>query len=85
MADRAVELEYIDSVSHETVRSVLKKRAKTVEEKRMGNPPLQNIDFVVNMENVLSVYKHPYDPVNPVICMDKSPKQSIKEIKSQLK
>ena len=39
LADKAVELDYIDTVSHETVRSVLKKRNKTVEEKGMGNSP----------------------------------------------
>ena len=38
LADKAVELNYVDTVSHETVRSLLKKRIKTVEEKRMGNP-----------------------------------------------
>lgn len=37
LADKAVELRYIDSVSHETVRRVLKKRNKTVEAERMGN------------------------------------------------
>ena len=39
LADKAIELDYIDTVSHETVRSVLKKRNKTVEEKGMGNTP----------------------------------------------
>ena len=39
LADKAIELDYIDTVSHETVRSVLKKRNKTVEEKGMGNSP----------------------------------------------
>ena len=38
LADKMVELEIVDSVSHETVRSVLKKRLKTVEGKRVGNP-----------------------------------------------
>ena len=38
LADKMVELEIVDSVSHETVRSVLKKRLKTLESKRMGNP-----------------------------------------------
>ena len=37
LADKAVELEYVESISHETVRRVLKKRIKTVEEKRLGN------------------------------------------------
>lgn len=37
LADKLVELEIVDSVSHETVRTVLKKRPKTLEGKRMGN------------------------------------------------
>ena len=37
LADKMVELEIVDSVSHETVRSVLKKRLKAMESERMGN------------------------------------------------
>ena len=37
LADKIVELQIVDSVSHETVRTVLKKRLKTVESKRLGN------------------------------------------------
>ena len=37
LADKAVELEYVDSLSHETVRRVLKKRTQTMENKRMDN------------------------------------------------
>ena len=42
LADRAVELRYIDSISYETIRRLLKKRNKTLEKTRMGhslNPP----------------------------------------------
>jgi hypothetical protein len=38
LADKAVELKYTESISHETIRRVLKKRLKTVESKRVGNP-----------------------------------------------
>jgi len=31
------------------------------------------------MERVLDVYKRPYDPLRPVVCMDESPKQLIAE------
>lgn len=48
-------------------------------------PPSQNSDFVAHMEKVLEVYKRPYDPKNPVVCMDESPKQLIKEIRMPLK
>lgn len=37
LADKAVELKYIDAVSYETVRRVLKKRAKTLEARGVGN------------------------------------------------
>ena len=36
------------------------------------------------MERVLDVYKEPYDPLRPVICMDESPKQLIKETRLPL-
>lgn len=42
-------------------------------------PPQQNSQFVANMEQVLDVYKRPYNEDFPVICMDESPKQMIKE------
>lgn len=40
-------------------------------------PPKQNSAFVANMEEVLDVYKRPYDEQRPVVCMDESPKQLI--------
>jgi hypothetical protein len=40
LSDKMVELQYIDSISHETVRQVLKKRIKAVEEKRLVNSAL---------------------------------------------
>jgi DDE superfamily endonuclease len=36
------------------------------------------------MENVLDVYKRPYDPLRPVVCMDESPKQLIAETRVPL-
>jgi hypothetical protein len=36
------------------------------------------------MENVLDVYKRPFDQNNPVICMDESPKQLIGETKVRI-
>ena len=47
-------------------------------------PPSQNGDFVANMENVLDVYKRPYDQKRPVVCMDESPKQMIEETKTPI-
>jgi len=36
------------------------------------------------MEMVLDIYKLPYDPAYPVLCMDESPKQLIKETKQPI-
>jgi hypothetical protein len=43
-------------------------------------PPEQDAAFVCNMEQVLEVYKRPYDPLRPVVCMDEQPKQLISEV-----
>jgi hypothetical protein len=43
-------------------------------------PPEQDAAFVCQMEQVLEVYKRPYDPRRPVICMDEQPKQLVSEV-----
>jgi hypothetical protein len=42
-------------------------------------PPDQDAAFVCQMEQVLEVYKRPYDPRRPVVCMDEQPRQLISE------
>jgi len=42
-------------------------------------PPHANAEFVWKMEDVLEVYKRPYDRLRPVICMDETSKQLIGE------
>ncbi len=37
LADRVVELDYIDNISHETVRRILKKRTQALETQRLGD------------------------------------------------
>ena len=41
-------------------------------------PPEHNGEFVAQMEQVLDVYKRPYDSLRPLICMDESPRQLIR-------
>ena len=43
-------------------------------------PPEQNAAFVAHMEQVLEVYKRPYNPFRPVVCMDEQAKQLISEV-----
>ena len=36
------------------------------------------------MEQVLDVYKRPYDPKSPVVCMDETPRQLIKATRTPI-
>lgn len=42
-------------------------------------PPEHNAEFVACMEDVLEVYRRPYDPERPVVCLDEQPTQLIAE------
>ena len=42
-------------------------------------PPQGNADFAAAMERVLDVYRRPYDAAFPVVCMDETPRQLIRE------
>ena len=46
-------------------------------------PPEQDAEFVAHMEQVLDVYKRPYDEDFPVVCMDESPKQLIETVREE--
>lgn len=43
--------------------------------------PTADAAFVCAMEDVLEVYARPYNPDNPVVCMDESPKQLVSELR----
>lgn len=47
-------------------------------------PPEQNADFVAAMEDVLEVYRRPYDPKRPVICLDETSKQLVGETRNPI-
>ncbi len=41
--------------------------------------PKADAEYVARMEDVLEVYQRPYDPLHPVVCIDETNKQLIKE------
>lgn len=80
LADRMVKLEYVDSLSHETVRQAMNRNElKPWQKKEWCIPPEANAQFVYHMEDVLDVYKRPADALHPVVCFDESPYQLISE------
>lgn len=48
------------------------------------NPPENNSDFVAAMEDVLEVYRRPYDAKRPVVCLDETSKQLDGETRTPL-
>jgi len=47
-------------------------------------PPGNSAAFVAQMEEVLDLYKRPYDPKRPLVCMDERPMQLLKETRTPL-
>jgi hypothetical protein len=47
-------------------------------------PPRQSAEFVCRMEDVLEVYRRPYDPGRPVVCMDEASRQLVGEVRRPL-
>jgi hypothetical protein len=47
-------------------------------------PPKHSAEFVYHMEDVLEVYRRPYDPKRPVVCVDETFKQLIGETRPSL-
>jgi len=47
-------------------------------------PPKNDAEFTAAMEEVIDVYKEPYNPEYPVVCMDEQPFQLVKETRQPL-
>ncbi len=47
-------------------------------------PPKHSAEFVCRMEDVLEVYRRPYDPRRPVVCLDETFKQLAGETRAPL-
>ncbi len=85
LADQLVELEYIDSVSHETVRQVLNdNELKPWLKKEWCIPPQANAEFVYHIEGVLDVYKRAAEPTHLIVCFDEIPEQLVSETRLPL-
>jgi hypothetical protein len=77
LADQMVRLEYVEHSSPETVRKTLKKRTQAVAQKILVFSESEaDANFFYHMEDVLDVYRQPYDPSLPRICMDEMGKNA---------
>src|SRR5579871_733426 len=78
--DKLIQLGFFTKISRSTVhRSMADNELKPWQNKEWCIPPECNGEFVCHMEDVLDVYKRPYDEKYPVVCMDELNKQLTKE------
>lgn len=84
LADRLVELEFVDTISIKTVERTLKNALQLRTKKQWVIPLKENANVVATMEDVLEVYRRPFDPVQPVVCMDEQPIQLHDEVREPI-
>lgn len=80
LAEKMVQMAYIDSISHTSIGAVLRKNLlKPLLVREWCIPKEQSADFAACMEDVLEVYSRPYDSNYPVVGMDEKPLQLLAE------
>ena len=84
LAEKAVQMGIVHSVSHETVSKTLKKRTAPPPGEGLGDPTEQSARFVWRMEEVLDLYEESYDRKRPVVCFDERPCQLLAEVREPL-
>ena len=85
IADKAVELKIVDSVSIMTVHRVLKKNVIKPHLKHYWKIPKEhNAEFVARMEDILDVYHRQPNLDFPLVCMDESCVQLVGEVREPI-
>jgi transposase len=85
LAEYASEKEYIVTISHTAIGDMLNtNQVKPHLSAYWCTPKERDAEFVLNMEDVLSVYQINYNPHIPVICMDEKPQQMLGEIRERV-
>jgi len=85
LAEYCTEKEYIVSISYVAIGEMLNSnQVKPHLSKYWCTPKEQDSEFVLRMEDVLSIYKKEYNPQMPVVCMDEKPIQLLDEIRDRV-
>jgi len=80
LADKLVKLNYVETISEETVRRTLKKNEiKPWQKQSWVIPPKYDAEYLHRMEDVLDIYATNLPEDEMLICMDESTKQHIEE------
>lgn len=85
LAEHCIDNKYLIEVSHTGIAQMLNtNEVKPHLSKYWCIPKANDASFVAHMEDVLSVYQIPYNPLIPVICMDEKPIQLLDEVRSRI-
>jgi len=79
LSEKVVEKGIVDNVSPSTIQRMLKKNELKPWKVDQWCIPKASGDFVAKMENILEIYKRPYDEKIPVICFDETNIQLVEE------
>jgi len=85
LAEYCEDKKYIISISHSAIGELLNtNEVKPHLSEYWCTPKERDASFVMNMEDVLGIYKLDYNPRIPVICMDEKPVQLLDEIRERV-
>jgi transposase len=85
LTERIVEIEIVEQVSYETVRTVLRKNIlKPWQKKQWCVGPTEDGNYVYHMEDVLEVYVRPYNPLRPLVGVDEGSMQMVSDKREPL-
>ena len=85
LAEYSTEKEYIVTISHTAIGDMLNtNQVKPHLSAYWCTPKERDAEFVLHMEDVLSIYQMGYNPRIPVICMDEKPQQLLDEIRERV-
>src|SRR5215471_8750894 len=73
LAQKAVELEFVKSISPNTIHEIAQKNELKPWQHEHWCLPAVGGEFVAAMEDVLDLYEEEYDPQYPTVCLDEKP------------
>jgi hypothetical protein len=83
LEQKVMELGIVTRASDNTIGRTLKRNIlKPHLKQQWVIPPMANAAFVAAMEDVLEVYTRPRDPDRPLVCLDETSKQLIRETRT---
>jgi hypothetical protein len=73
LARKAVELGFVERISPETIRALLRRTSSSRGSTASGASRRVGAEFVAAKEDVPDIYEEPYDPEYPTVCLDEKP------------